>query len=155
MPTTPADFRSIALNFPEASESAHMDHPDFRVRGKIFATLGYPNKQWGMVKLTLKDQYILMRAEPKVFVPAKGAWGRQGATCVLLKVVKKATCAKRSLPPGAPPPPSLLPARTSNLWDFHSFFLRACNYLLKLVYFRANIRRDSPFHSSPSRPARL
>lgn len=97
MPTTRAEFRRMALSFPETAESAHMDHPDFRVRGKIFATLGYPNKQWGMVKLTLKDQYILMRAEPKVFVPAKGAWGRQGATCVLLKAVKKATLGKALL----------------------------------------------------------
>ncbi len=71
-----------------------MHHPDFRVRGKIFARLGYPDKRWGMVKLTLKDQYILVRAEPKVFVPAKGAWGRQGATYVLLKAVEKATLRK-------------------------------------------------------------
>ncbi len=91
---TPAVFRRTALSFPETAESAHMHHPDFRVRGKIFARLGYPDQRWGMVKLTLKDQYILVRAEPNVFVPAKGAWGRQGATCVLLKAVKKATLRK-------------------------------------------------------------
>ncbi len=97
MPVTPRDFRRIALSLPEAVESAHMHHPDFRVRGKIFTTLGYPDKQWGMVKLTLKDQYTLTRAEPKAFVPAKGAWGRQGATCVLLKAVKKTTLRKALL----------------------------------------------------------
>ena len=42
---TADDFRQIALSLPEASESAHMDHPDFRVRGKIFATLGYPDRE--------------------------------------------------------------------------------------------------------------
>ena len=94
MSVTSEEFRRIALSPPETVERAHMNHPDFRVCGKIFATLGYPDKRWGMVRLTLKDQYILMRAEPKVFVPAKGAWGRQGATCVLLKAVKKTTLRK-------------------------------------------------------------
>jgi hypothetical protein len=72
---------------PEASESAHMDHPDFRVRGKIFATLGYPDHNWGMVKLTPEQQTSLVRAEPTVFVPAKGAWGRRGSTTVHLESV--------------------------------------------------------------------
>ena len=48
---TPDDFRRLALSFPEAAEHAHMHHPDFRVRGKIFATLGYPHDNWAMVKL--------------------------------------------------------------------------------------------------------
>lgn len=48
-------------------------------------TLGYPNERWGMVKLARKDQYIFMRAEPRVFVPAKGAWGRWGASIVHFK----------------------------------------------------------------------
>jgi hypothetical protein len=84
---TPSDFRRIALSLPEASESAHMDHPDFRVRGKIFATLGYPDHNWGMVKLTPEQQTSLVRAEPTVFVPAKGAWGRRGSTTVHLESV--------------------------------------------------------------------
>jgi hypothetical protein len=46
-PVTANDFRRIALAFPETAEHAHMDHPDFRVAGKIFATLGYPAKGWG------------------------------------------------------------------------------------------------------------
>ena len=86
---TQKDFRRIALSFPETSESAHMDHPDFRVAGKIFATLDYPDEQWGMVKLRPDDQAKLFEAEPEVFVPAKGAWGRRGATTVRLKTVKK------------------------------------------------------------------
>src|SRR6185295_490542 len=66
-----------------------MDHPDFRVRGKIFATLGYPDAGWGMVSLTPTDQQLLVLAEPDVFVPARGAWGRRGATGVLLRSAKK------------------------------------------------------------------
>ncbi len=66
-----------------------MNHPDFRVAGKIFATLGYPDKSWSMVKLTPVEQQMLVEAEPAVFVPAKGAWGRQGSTTVNLKAAKK------------------------------------------------------------------
>ena len=84
---TADDFRQIALSLPEALESAHMDHPDFRVRGKIFATLGYPDQGWGMVKLTPEQQTSLVRADPAVFVPAKGAWGRRGSTIVRLDTV--------------------------------------------------------------------
>jgi len=85
------EFRRLALGFPEAAESSHMDHPDFRVRGKIFATLGYPDEGWGMVKLTPTDQQLLIAAAPDVFVPAKGAWGRKGATTVKLTAAKKGT----------------------------------------------------------------
>ena len=86
---TAADFRRVALGFPEATESAHMDHPDFRVRGKIFATLGYPDMGVGMVKLFPDQQREFVRDEPKVFVPVNGAWGRRGATHVQLKAAKK------------------------------------------------------------------
>jgi hypothetical protein len=88
---TANDFRQIALSLPEALESAHMDHPDFRVRGKIFATLGYPDQGWGMVKLTPEQQTSLVRAEPAVFAPAKGAWGRRGSTIVRLDTVDQVT----------------------------------------------------------------
>jgi hypothetical protein len=86
---TANDFRRMALAFPETSERAHMGHPDFRVRGKIFATLGYPNNDWGMVKLSPEDQHNFCKDYPEVFVPVKGAWGRQGATSVQLKAVRK------------------------------------------------------------------
>jgi hypothetical protein len=91
---TANDFRRAALSFPESVESSHMDHPDFRVGGKVFATLGYFDAGWGMVKLMPDQQEEFVRAEPKVFVPAKGSWGRRGATCVRLKVVKKSTLRK-------------------------------------------------------------
>jgi hypothetical protein len=81
------DFRRIALELPEASEKAHMGHPDFRVRGKIFATLAYPDEGWGMVKLTPEQQATFVRTEPRVFVPVKGGWGRRGATTVRLEAV--------------------------------------------------------------------
>jgi hypothetical protein len=81
---TPNEFRELALSFPEAIESAHMRHPDFRVGGKIFATLGYPNKDSAMVKLPRNEQREFIRSNPDVFQPAKGAWGRQGSTIVYL-----------------------------------------------------------------------
>lgn len=86
---TVAEFRRMALALPEATESSHMDHPDFRVGGKIFATLGYPAGGWGMVKLTPEQQQLFVDASPAVFVPAKGAWGARGATGVLLREVSK------------------------------------------------------------------
>src|SRR6516225_7876956 len=80
---TANQFRSLALSFPETSESSHMGHPDFRVRGKIFATLG-PDEDWGMVKLTPDEQSSFLRIKPDAFHPAAGAWGRKGATIVRL-----------------------------------------------------------------------
>jgi hypothetical protein len=91
---TANDFRRLALRLPETTEHAHMDHPDFRVGGKIFATLGYPAKGWGMVKLTPEQQHYFSKDYPGVFVPAKGAWGRNGATTVHLKKVSKITLQK-------------------------------------------------------------
>jgi hypothetical protein len=85
---TANDFRKAALSFPEATESAHMDHPDFRVGGKIFATLGYPDKDSGVVKSTLDEQRDFVRSDPNVFQPASGAWGRRGSTSVYLPAAK-------------------------------------------------------------------
>jgi hypothetical protein len=85
---TADSFRKLALSFPGTVESAHQDHPDFRVKGKIFASLGYPDHAHGMVKLTPEQQAQVIRAEPEVFFPAKGAWGRGGCTCVVLKKAK-------------------------------------------------------------------
>jgi hypothetical protein len=86
---TAQDFRRLALELPETAESSHMAHPDFRVGGKIFATLGYPDQDWAMVKLPPEQQELFSKTEPAVFVPVKGAWGRQGATNVRLKAAKK------------------------------------------------------------------
>ena len=86
---TEEEFRAIALSFPDTVESSHMDHPDFRVRGKIFATLRYPGLGWGMVALTPDEQALVVQSEPDVFTPVKGAWGRGGATQVNLTAARK------------------------------------------------------------------
>jgi hypothetical protein len=85
---TAGDFRKLALSFPEAVESAHMHHPDFRVHGKIFATLGYPDKDWAVIKLTPEEQKHFILADPDVFGPVKGTWGRRGNTNVYLPKAK-------------------------------------------------------------------
>jgi hypothetical protein len=83
-PMTPDEFRKLALALPEAVEGAHMGHADFRVGGKIFATLGYPDPQIAMVKLSLELREVVTAAEPAVFTPVPGGWGRTGATYVRL-----------------------------------------------------------------------
>jgi hypothetical protein len=86
---TPNAFRKLALALPETEERQHMDHPDFRVAGKIFATLGYPDRSRAMVKLSPEDQHNFSKDYPDAFVPVKGAWGRRGATSIHLKAAKK------------------------------------------------------------------
>lgn len=86
---TADEFRAIALSLPSAVESSHMNHADFRVGGKIFATLGYPSGDWGVVMLTADEQALLCEAEPDVFVRVKGAWGRAGSTQVYLRAARK------------------------------------------------------------------
>jgi len=81
---TAAQFRRLALALPHATESAHLQHPDFRVGGKIFATLGWPARSFGMVKLTPSQQRAFVRAAPEIFQPVKGGWGRRGSTQVRL-----------------------------------------------------------------------
>jgi hypothetical protein len=91
MIVTAEQFRRLALSFSQSYESSHMEHPDFRVRGgKIFATLS-PGEKSGMVKLTPEQQEEFVSAEPKVFEPVKGGWGRGGATSVRLKAATTAT----------------------------------------------------------------
>ena len=85
------EFRALVLSLPEATEAAHMGHPDFRVGGKIFATLSPPGEGWAMVKLTPEQQEAFIAAEPKVFSAFNGAWGRGGATKVQLRAAKKKT----------------------------------------------------------------
>lgn len=81
---TADNFRKLALSLPEAVEASHMNHPDFRVRGKIFATL-WPDNTWGMVKLTIEQQQLFMAAHPDMFEAIPGGWGRKGATKVRLR----------------------------------------------------------------------
>lgn len=87
---TATDFRQTALSFAGATEASHMNHPDFRAGGRIFATLGYPNDECGVLMLTPEQQARAMAKQPALFSPAKGAWGRQGSTVVRLDVVSPA-----------------------------------------------------------------
>ena len=85
---TVSEFRRIALGMESAVEASHMDHPDFRVNGKIFATIHQDNLQ-GMVSLTPEQQERFMREHPGMFHPAAGAWGRQGSTMVTFANAKE------------------------------------------------------------------
>jgi hypothetical protein len=78
---TARQFRRIALAMEGAVEGSHMAHPDFRVNGRIFATI-YPDDQRGMVQLTPEQQREFIREHPAMFEPASGAWGRGGSTTV-------------------------------------------------------------------------
>jgi hypothetical protein len=82
------EFRKMALEIPDALEGSHMNHPDFRVAGKIFASLGVPDENSGMVKLTPEQQRTFIEEAPEVFKPSSGAWGRQGSTSVYLPSAK-------------------------------------------------------------------
>ena len=90
---TPAEFRQMALSLPEAIESSHMGHADFRVGGKIFATLGYPNDRFGVVMLSPQDQDLIVRDHPKAFARVPGHWGALGSTTVALRTASKRTVA--------------------------------------------------------------
>ena len=81
---TVADYRRMALTLPEAIEGAHMNHPDFRVRGKVFATL-WPAQNRGVLMLTPEQQADVSAAHPRVFEPVAGGWGRRGATSLHLE----------------------------------------------------------------------
>jgi len=89
MPSKPADFRRFALKLPQTEERSHMNHPDFRVAGKIFATLAYPKKDWAMVKLTPIQQEDMVKAHSAAVQPVSGAWGRKGCTNVFLPKARK------------------------------------------------------------------
>jgi hypothetical protein len=87
---TPHHFRAIALRLPEAVEGAHMGRADFRVAGKIFVTLS-PKLDLGMAKLTPEQQELLCAAEPAIFTPVPGGWGRRGATHIRLAAADAAS----------------------------------------------------------------
>ena len=80
---TGEDFRRLALSLPEAVEQGHMGHPDFRVGGKIFASMDTGGRR-GCVKLAPDHQEMLLDAEPALFEPAEGYWGRKGWTYLRL-----------------------------------------------------------------------
>ena len=89
---TPELFRELALQLPGSSEGEHHGHADFRVRGKIFATLGYPTVEFATILLTPEEQASFVQAEPASFLPVPGGWGRKGSTNVRLK-----SCDRRAL----------------------------------------------------------
>jgi hypothetical protein len=81
---TAADFRRIALSMPEAVEGSHFGNADFRVAGKIFATLALEKDGYGVLLLTPEQQAGMVEDEPKAFSPVPGGWGRKGSTRVRL-----------------------------------------------------------------------
>jgi hypothetical protein len=81
---TPADFRRIALSLEGAEEGSHMGAADFRVGGRIFATLAAEAKGYGSLMLKPEQQAAFVEEEPDIFVPIPGGWGRMGATHIRL-----------------------------------------------------------------------
>ncbi len=78
------DFRRIALSFQGAEEGAHMGQPDFRVGGRIFATLASQAQGYGNLMLTIEQQQMFVEELPGVFLPIAGGWGRMGMTHIRL-----------------------------------------------------------------------
>jgi hypothetical protein len=81
---TPADFRRLALSLPEALEGAHFGQADFRVHGKIFATLSLEKEGYGVLLLSPEEQAGMIEDAPDVFSPVPGGWGRKGSTRIRL-----------------------------------------------------------------------
>jgi hypothetical protein len=86
---TAEDFRRIALSLEGAEESSHMGQPDFRVGGRIFATLAAAAQGYGNLMLTPEQQAAFVEELPDVFVPIAGGWGRNGATHIRLAAANK------------------------------------------------------------------
>lgn len=83
------DFRRIALSLEGAEESSHMGQPDFRVGGRIFATLASAHQGYGNLMLTPEQQAAFVEELPEVFVPIAGGWGRMGMTHIRLAAASK------------------------------------------------------------------
>ena len=88
---TTSDFRRIALSFPGVEESSHMGAPDFRVGGRIFATLASEREGYGNLMLSPEQQTLFLADAPDVFLPVHGAWGRMGATHIRLAIADEPT----------------------------------------------------------------
>jgi hypothetical protein len=85
---TPADFRRLALSLPDTAEGSHFQVADFRVDGKIFATLAYQKDGCGVLLLTREQQDGMILDAPTTFLPVPNKWGEKGATLVRLGKVK-------------------------------------------------------------------
>jgi len=81
---TADDFKRIALSLQGAEEGSHMGAVDFRVGGRIFATLASVAKGYGNLILSAEDQAVFVGELPEVFIPVAGGWGRMGATHIVL-----------------------------------------------------------------------
>jgi hypothetical protein len=79
-----ADFRRLALSLPGAEEGSHMGSPDFRVGGRIFATLASQKQGYGNLMLDVEQQEAFVAEQPDLFVPIAGGWGRMGMTHIRL-----------------------------------------------------------------------
>jgi hypothetical protein len=86
---TVKDFRRIALSLDGVEESSHMGQPDFRVGGRIFATLAAAEKGYGNLLLTPEQQATFVEELPDVFIPIAGGWGKNGATHIRLAVANE------------------------------------------------------------------
>src|ERR1700749_4555516 len=86
---TASDFRRLALSLEGAEEGSHMGQADFRVGGRIFATLAAQHLGYGNLMLTPKLQAHFVCELPEVFLPIAGGWGRNGATHVRLEEVNE------------------------------------------------------------------
>jgi hypothetical protein len=84
-----SDFRRIALSLPGAEERSHMGSPDFRVGGRIFATLASQKQGYGNLMLTPEQQAAFVEELPEVFIPIAGGWGKSGATHIRLAVANE------------------------------------------------------------------
>jgi len=89
--STAADFRRIALSLPHVEEASHMGSPDFRVGGRIFATLAHEAQGYGNLMLTPQVQAEFIADAPQVFIPVPGGWGRMGSTHIVLASADEAT----------------------------------------------------------------
>jgi hypothetical protein len=83
------DFRRLALQLPGAVEGSHMGSPDFRVGGRIFATLASLDQGYGNLMLTPEQQAAFVDEAPEIFVPIAGGWGRMGMTHIRLSAANE------------------------------------------------------------------
>ena len=86
---TPKDFTRIALSFPGAEQGSHFGATDFRVGGRIFATLAHVKQGYGNLMLDSEQQQLFIQDLPEVFLPVHGGWGRMGATHIVLAKANK------------------------------------------------------------------
>jgi len=85
----PKDFTRIALSFPGAEQGSHFGASDFRVGGRIFATLAHVKKGFGNLMLDPEQQKLFIQDLPEVFLPVSGGWGRMGITHIILAKADK------------------------------------------------------------------